>query len=473
MKLKLLFILFFQLSLLSCNQNSKEISKDFFIGGQIANPSSEFVIISKNDVNLDTLYLNDQNQFSGTLKNIQAGLYVFKHPPENQIIYIEPGDSTLVWLNTLAFDESINFSGKGSEKSNFLTNLYLLNQQDNNFILNYYKLEPSVFAQKTDSIRNERQQALVALDKKYNVSEDFKNLANSSIDYEFYDLRERYAFLIRKYYREFIKKIPKDFHKYRKEISFSDENLQEYYVYLNLIDDYLRTKSLEYCDENNVKTQNCYNLNSNENIQRRMIFANTLIQNKKIKNIFLDRLAAQGIIYAQNAENIQSILDLLTKTNYTGEREADLRQMAIIQRELLPGYNIGSLKILTTSKDTVLLKAVSRNPMIAYYWSVNSQGHHKWQHKIIEDLREKYPEIDFIGINIDKNQLDPWVQVIKNNSYNPKFEFQLIDIGAENNMLKNYLNKLIFVEPSGTIARGDAQLNTPDIETKILEFISY
>ena len=472
MKLKLLFILFLFLSFLSCKQD-KKTSKDFYIGGQIANPSSEFVIISKNDVNLDTLYLNEKNQFGGTFKNIKAGLYVFKHPPENQTIYIEPGDSTLVWVNTLAFDESINFSGKGSEKSNFLTNLYLLNQQDNNFILNYYKLEPSEFAQKTDSIRNERQQRLVSLDKKYNLSEDYKNLAKSSIDYEFYDLRERYAFLIRKYYREFVKKIPKDFHQYRKEISFNDENLQEYYVYLNLIDDYLRTKSLEYCDENNIETQNCYNLNSNANIQLRMVFAKTLIQNEKIKNIFLDRLAAQGIIYAENAENIQAILDLLREINYSGEREADLKQMAVIQKGILPGYNIGGLKLLTTSKDTVQLKNLSRNPTITYYWSVNSQGHHKWQHKIIEDLRVKYPEIDFIGINIDKNQFEPWVNVIKSNSYDPKFEFQLINIRVENKLLKNYLNKLIFVETSGKIARGDAQLNTPDIETKILEFISY
>jgi len=129
--------------------------------------------------------------------------------------------------------------------------------------------------------------------------------------------------------------------------------------------------------------------------------------------------------------------------------------------------------MLTTSKDTIRLKDISRNPMITYYWSVNSPGHHKWQHEIIKDLREKYPEIDFIGINIDKNQFEPWVHVIKNNSYDPKFEYQLINIRLENKLLKNYLNKLLFIERSGIIARGDAQLNTPDIETKILEFISY
>lgn len=472
MKLKLLFLGFTLLSFLSCNQD-KNASKDFYIGGEIANPSSKYVIISKNDIDLDTLYLNQKNQFGGTLNNIEAGLYIFKHPPENQVIYIQPGDSTLVWVNTLAFDESIYFSGKGAEKSNFLTNLYLSNQKDNDFILDYYKLEPSKFAQKTDSIRNERQQQLIELDKKYDLSAEFIEIANSSIDYEYYDLRERYSFLIRKYYREYIKKIPGNFHQYRKDISFNDEKLQEYYVYLNLIDDYLRTKSLEYCDENKIENQGCYNLSSNDNITRRMVFADSIIQNKNIKNIFLDRLAAQGIIYSQNAENIQAILDLLTKLNYTGEREADLNQMAVIQKEFLPGYNIGDLKMVNIKRDSVKFRNISKKPIITYYWSVTSQGHHRWQHKIIDDLRDKYPEINFIGVNIDKNQYDTWVKVIKNNSYNPEFEFQLTKNVVENKLMKNYLNKLIFIKPSGTIARGDVQLNTPDIESKILEFISW
>jgi len=471
MKLKFIFFTFILVSISSCTQD-KNPSSDFYIGGQIVNPSSKYIIISKNDIDLDTLYLNEKNQFGGTLKKIEAGLYVFRHPPENQIIYMEPGDSTLVWVNTLAFDESINFSGKGAEKSNFITNLYLLNQQDNDFILNYYKLEPSEFAQKTDSIRNERQQQLKELDQKHGLSKNFKELANSSIDYEYYDLRERYAFLIRKYYREFVKKIPKNFHEYRKNISFNDLKLEEYYVYLNFIDDYLRTKSLEYCDENNIADQDCYNLNSLENIKQRMILADSNIQNKNIKNIFLDRLAAQGIIYSQTKENIQAILDLLTKINYSGEREADLRVMAMIQEELLPGYNTGGLKMINISRDTIQLKDILKKPVITYYWSVNSQGHHKWQHKMIEDLREKYPEINFIGINIDKNQYDSWVNVVNNNSYNPKFEYQLTKIRVENKLRKNYLNKLLFIEPSGKIVRGDAQLNTPDIETKILEFIS-
>lgn len=459
------------LTFFSCKKET-DVLNDTFIGGQIANPTSEYVIISKNDVVLDTLYLNESNRFSGKLKNIEAGLYVFRHPPENQVMYLEPGDSTLIWVNTLAFDESINFSGKGADKSNFITNVYLSNQKNNDLILSYYKVEPNEFAQKTDSIREARLQQLDKLNLKREFSEEFYQLAKTSIDYEFYDLRERYALLIHKYQREYIDKIPVDFHEYRKNINFNDEQFQDYYVYLNLIDDYIRTVSVEYCNENNISRDSCSNLISLENIKRRILMTDSLIQNKNIKNPFLERLAAKGIIFSTSLEEIESILNLIEEINYEGNAMPDLKQMAEIQKSLLPGNNIGELKLVHTNGEVVQLKNISTKPIITFHWSLSEPGHYRLAHKIIKDLRFKYPEINFIGINVDKEQTEIWKRVTKNNSYDPEFEYKLDTMRVKERLLKNYLNKMIFIDPSGIIFKGDVQLNAPDLETIILEFIS-
>ncbi|TVZ28579.1 hypothetical protein JM83_3713 [Gillisia sp. Hel_I_86] len=470
MKLKLSLILFISLFILSCDKKNK--TSEVFLKGQIANPSSEYVIISKNNLDIDTLRLDNNNQFQGTLKGIKAGLYQFRHPPENQIIYLEPGDSTMVWLNTLAFDESLNFSGKGSEKSNFLTDLYLLNQQDNDLILSYYKSDPSEFAKKTDSIRANRKQKLMDLVEKSDISQDFYAIANSSINYEYYDLRERYAFLIRKYNPSLIGKIPADFHEYRNEVSFNYVALEDSYVYLNFIDDFLRTKTLEDCAKTKPYDKNCTNLNSFENIRYQIELVDSLIQNKNIKNTFLDRLASQGIIYSQKAENVDLILNLLKKMDYSGNMKKGIAQMAKIQSDFLPGNSLGEKIYINTRKDTVKLKSFTRKPMITYRWKSSSPSHYKWQQKIIKDLQFKYPEVAFIGINLDMDGSDKWIEVIKNNSFDPKLQFQAIKIRVDENLLKYYLNKLIFMDSKGTIARGDLQINTPDLENKILEFIS-
>ena len=471
MKLKLPLLLLFALFLYSCIRDNTA-SKEVFIKGQIANPSSNYVIISKNNVDLDTFQLNDKNQFEGSLKNIKPGLYVFKHPPENQVIYLEPGDSTLVWLNTLAFDESLNFSGKSGEKSNFLTNLYLLNQKDNDLVLSYYKLDPSEFAQKTDSIRESRKKDLIELEDKNEISQEFFNLANLSINYEFYDLRERYAFLIRKYNRQMVKKIPADFHDYRSQVSFNNEDLEEYYVYLNFIDDFLRTKSLENCAPKISINSDCYNLNSYENIKYRIHLVDSLITNEQIKNTFLDRLVSQGIVYSQKSENIDSIVSLLEQAEYSGEMRKDLNLMAKNQLNFLPGKNLADRTYLTMGGDTVKYKNITNRPAITYRWTTDNPTQQKKQHKIISDLRIKYPEIDFIGINLDKDKNDDWKKAIFTNYYNSKYEIKSINLQLDQSVINKYLNKLIFMRADGTIVRGDLQINTPDLEKKILEFIS-
>lgn len=128
MKLKMLFCILFVCSLTACKKESSK-SNDTYFGGLIVNPTSDYVVLLKRDVVIDTFYLDNKNKFGGKLVDAEKGLYVFKHPPENQILYLEPGDSTLLLLNTLEFDESLTFSGSGAAKSNFLNKMYLLNQK--------------------------------------------------------------------------------------------------------------------------------------------------------------------------------------------------------------------------------------------------------------------------------------------------------------------------------------------------------
>lgn len=470
MKLHAILALLLIFVLLGCDKETK--SRDMYFGGLIVNPTSKFVVLLKKNVVVDTFYLDNSNRFGGKILDAEKGLYVFKHPPENQITYLEPGDSTLVLLNTIEFDESLNFSGKGAAKSNYLNQMYLLNQENNNLILEYYKLGPAEFVEKSDSIRESRKKHLDKLTRRYKFSEDFIDLANASINYEYYDLRERYAFLLRRYSREDIKHLPEDFHSYREDISLNDETLEDYYVYLNFIDDYIRTKSLEYCEINNITEESCFDLADYNNIKRRIILADSLIPNEKIKNNFIDRLAAQGIVYSNSREDLVSILELLKERKYNGSNFEDLRQMAGIHNALLPGRNIGELKLTDYKQDTISLNQISRKPKITYQWSISSPSHYKWQQKRIAILKEKYPEIDFVGINIDRQEHVKWQEIIEAQGYDKNSEFKLNILTINEDLLKNYLNKLIFLDPSGEIVRGDVMLHTLDHESKVLEFLN-
>lgn len=469
MKYLPIFIFCCALLLTGCNDNSK-VSDSVFIGGQINNPETDYVVISKENKTIDTLYLDEKNQFGKEYKDFESGIYTFKHPPESQIMYMEPGDSIAIWLNTMSFDESLNFSGDGSDKSNFLLDMFLKNQSNNDLILTYYKIEPQKFAQITDSIKEQRLLKLENLKEKNEFSDEFLEIARASIDYEFYDLRERYTFLIRKYYNSFADKIPEDFNDYREEIDFNNKELQDYYVYTNLIDDYLRSKSIEQCAQKHTDHKKCFNINTFRNIERRILLIDSLSQVNTLKNEFLDRLAAQAIIMAERKSRLDSVLNLLEKIDYSNIASA--RQLAEIQKNYFVGKSINGLMAENTDGVVIEYGDVINRPTITYAWSLYSPAHHRWQHSIINNLRQKYPELLFLGINIDLGEREEWLRTMETFGYDKENEYQITRRTPSKDTYRKYLNKVFFVNSEGTIVKGDMQFGSPEFEDEIIEFLN-
>ena len=464
------FIIFgFTLLLAGCTDSSGD-NNSVYIGGQINNPETDYVIISKENQTLDTLYLDKNNQFGKDFKNLESGIYTFKHPPESQIMYAEPGDSLVIWLNTMAFDESLNFSGDGSEKSNFLLDMYLKNRSNNDLIITYYKIEPSEFARITDSIKDLRLKNLDELKESHQFSDEFLDIARSSIEYEYYDLRERYTFLIKKYYKTFAEKIPEDFNAYRENIDFNNDELQDYYVYTNLLDDYLRTKSIEYCAKSHKDDKRCYNINTFRNIERRIILIDSLSEIKSLKNEFLDRLATQAITMAENESRLDSVLNLLESINYSHIEGA--RQLAEVQTNYFNGKSLSDFIAVNTDGEIIKYGDVINKPTITYAWSIYSPAHHRWQHRIIEDLKKKYPEINFLGVNIDMGEREEWLRTLETFGYNKENEYQITNRPISKETFKKYLNKVFLVDPDGIIVKGDVDFGTPEFEKEILEFLN-
>jgi len=471
MKYYLLFFLIGIILFTGCNDSKKD-QNETFVGGQIMNPYNPYFILSKDNKIIDTLFLDQNNQFGKKFDNLEPGIYSFKHPPENQIMYLEPGDSVLVWLNTLQFDESLNFSGSGDAKSTFLLDMFLNNERNNKMMLSYYKINPEEFAGITDSIKKTRKNKLQALNEKEKFSESFLELAKNSINYDFYHLRERYTFLVKKYYNELAQQIPDGFHDYREQLDFNNTRLKEYYGYLNFIEDYLRTRSIERCLEKLDTDTDCFELHSVDNISYRIKLVDSLINKSEIKNIFINRLAIKGIIFSNNAEKIDSVLNILSELDFNGKNLPDLKQMGEIQKSLLPGNNIGNLPLVTLKDEIVQLKDISNKPIVTYHWSLEAPEHYKWQHTIINNLRQKYPELEFVGINIDEDSKQAWKNTVQAYDMNMKREFKLNSPSINMNLLKNYLNKLIFLDSNGKIINGEAQINTPNFERQILEFLN-
>ncbi|WP_142786178.1 redoxin family protein [Changchengzhania lutea] len=119
---KLLFILL-AISIVAC----KEEPKDYVtFSGKITDKNSDSVVVRSRSYS-KTIEVNEDGTFKDTLK-VDAGVYNFFDGNESSNLYLKNGYDIAMTLDTKEFDETITYSGNGSEHSNFLAEKALLEE---------------------------------------------------------------------------------------------------------------------------------------------------------------------------------------------------------------------------------------------------------------------------------------------------------------------------------------------------------
>jgi len=108
---------------------SKEPPREAYFGGMIKNPVSEYVLLYRNYIPVgpvDTFRLDAKGRFGHKINIDSADMYFFLHGEETNMCFIRPGDSLLVYSNSMSFDNSMQFSGEGGEFNNLLHKISLI-----------------------------------------------------------------------------------------------------------------------------------------------------------------------------------------------------------------------------------------------------------------------------------------------------------------------------------------------------------
>lgn len=469
--MRILAILVF-ISLLSSCQKTE--SQKTFIGGEIIHPLDTVVTISKDGEFIKHLQIRPNNRFSDSIDIKEEGIYTFHHVPEWQLIYLKPNDSLVFRANTKAFDESLTFGGTSAPENNFLINMYLMNEKNDNLILRYYKVTPAEFSYKTDSIREMRLNSLANLNKKHGFSDYFNRIARKSIVYEFYDMRERYAFLINKYFRERRNDFSDNFFSYRDTINFNDQELLNHFGYLRFLDNYLKNVSIENCDESDA---DCFKINSFKNVKLRLSIADSLFTNNIIRNRFYKRFVKEEILFSKNDKQLKDTKSLIKNCDLSEEDKQDLLASARIQQKFLVDRDISAQKLITTELDTITINELVKNkPLAISSWSYHSPAYRNYQVKKMKTLQKKYPEINFIGLNFDTESAKLWRERLDNFGVNKANEYKLLlKPNAENREIRfivNHINRMFLINKKGHITKSNIPFSSNKIESNLVELIN-
>ena len=468
-----LYILFIAITFYGCKKEPKNTDINYaYIGGEIINPNTNFIILSKDEAVIDTIKLDGRNRFLYKVNNLNEGIYTFRHGGEYQMLLLEPQDSILFRLNTLDFDESLVYTGIGDKKNNYLINDFLENEKEEKHILKLCQLKPITYQKHIDSIKNTKVEAFNSFKKKYKTSPLFEKIAQANIDYSYYSSKEVYPFIhYGKNKSAILKTLPNDFYDYRKDINYNDVFLSHYHNYNLFLRNYFKNLSLSvHGDHSNDEAFNrnslCYNLD-------RLKLIDSLVTNTSIKDELLYYFTIDYISKSKDPEHNSELLkSYLTKSsNEKGKTMMENYTKSL--NSLKEGSKLPEIDVVDYNNNELKINSLIKSSTAISFWSHTYYQHFKESHHKLKELKVKYPEITFISINIDDYEIDKSKKLLSGHGFDSKNEYKFKNLKLANEILAIYpLTKTILIDKNRKIVNSNTNLFSIKFEEELLGLIN-
>ncbi|WP_224482715.1 TlpA family protein disulfide reductase [Robertkochia aurantiaca] len=447
-------ITFLVILTLSCTKSRDEA----YFGGEIVNPRAPYVYLSYGEERIDSALLNEQGRFLFTIKDPKNGVYTFEHNPEYQHVLLEKGDSVMMRLNTMDFDESLIFSGIGATKNNFLIDMWLLSEDEASLRESFYKLNPAEFRKKIDSLHQMKLDQYTDLINENSLSDKAERLTKASIDFPHYLYLEKYPYKYKKYKfnkaPEEFSEIPKDFYTYHDNIDVNDSLLAHYVPYRDYLTMYFTNVALEYCKKHCDAHERFFN-SSHYGIHKLKVI-DSMVNNTHLEEHLFKNTATSYFMMNHDPENNQRFMEAIYSYSDNSEVHEYAESIHTNISNLQEGKAAPTLHLIDLVGNSHKIEADDyKTNTVYYFWRLHQNRRNDILRKRIDQLRQQYPDHNFVGINLD-NDHDRWVAMVHREQGIPGIEHYRVE--NFNQLVKlldiRYLNRMIVIGENGLIVDG-------------------
>ena len=410
-----------------------------FISGKIIKPTNNEIQLLKDEKVIKNININNEGIFSTSIDNLNDGLYNFIHLPEFQYLIINKGDSLVLRLNSLDFDESLVFSGKGASKNNYLIDVFLEHEKDEDYVKKNYKSSRVIFKNIIDSLLKKKIKHYSGYNFKSNFISDL--IINHAILIPLYSHIENYIIINKNNHSKNIQY----FNKYRNEINLNISELSHFKLYL----DYITLKSIN----ESFSDKRGYDYNLNFNLLR-LNYIKNQISNETIKTKLLRFIAYEYLLEEKLLINIDQFIYEFLKIS---ENENTNSEVSILYKNitlLQVGKKFPEIKLFNENKIVNGTEINVNNKNIFVFWSYDQNAHQVNLFSKINIFSDKYSNYYFNLININTDSVK-WKNNYSNKFYNNRIKnFRAVNFESmSKKMILNNLNKVIITDNNGIIKK--------------------
>ncbi|MGB5981785.1 MAG: hypothetical protein WBG46_06540 [Nonlabens sp.] len=443
------------------------------ISGKVIYPQSDFVVLRNFETLVDTIPLDEGGRFSVTYKDFESGFILFTHAPEYQSIYVNKGDSLRLRVNTKAFDESLAFAGSRAAENNFLLDLFIKTEKQDRKLLEKYKASPMDFYKSLIANQERLIKELKEVAKEKEFDPEFVDQSITSIKLNSYSRLERYPF------SHFGKSdilesqnLPDAFTKHRNTIDLNDPDLLTLYSYRPYVNSLISHLALI----NRAKKEgrgSTVDRNGYDYTREKLSIIDSLIHNRTIKELFAGNVTRNFIRKSDDGKEINKLVGIFTDLSKNDPLNSQIIALADTYEDLIPGNKLDNLKLSDAGNQVLKLAERIDKISVLFFWSEQFPDYAMRVHSKVRELSEKYPEIDFIGINVDDKNQETWKKVNSKYRFDLSSEYQLKNPKAVAGYLdiKNK-NRTLIIEDDLTVINPDLNLFNYKIETTLLGYLN-
>ncbi|MCA1965906.1 MAG: hypothetical protein LDL23_04565 [Flavobacterium sp.] len=448
-------------TLTSCKRTFKEDDFVAYFGGEVLNPQEKYVLFLKDDEVIDTIYLDKNNRFMHKFDSLAPGLYSFKHNPEYQYVYFDKNDSLMVRVNTFDFDNSVVFCGRGDEKNNFLMELYLKNEADKDKMYDNFDKDVKSFIKNIDSSFAIRKSFYLKRKAEIGWDENFDVLAKACLNFHHITKKEIYPYAHQFRTGENIRtKLPSNYYEHRKEVDFDNTLLTNYSPFIKYVSVMLNNVSLQ-------KDHLDLNENSLENNIEKLNITDTLIKNQKVKNVVLNNVAMMYLLEDQNMYNNQKFIERYLQLTTDKENKKEITEIYNSVQNLKVGNRLPKIELVDTVYKPIDINSVINKPTVLFFWTSHAESHFVASHRKVMELQAKYPNYEFIAINVNDNVAN-WKNALKKYNFESIKELHASDFEAiRKQWVITKIHRIIILNADGTIKNGFANLFDVNFEQNL------
>lgn len=441
---------FLILIIASCNTAKKDNSTVYF-AGEIVNPTNDQILLFKGDMVIDSAKLDGENRFAFQLNSLDEGLYHFYHAPEEQYVYIEKGDSLQIRLNTVDFDESLVFSGSNDAINNFLVELFLTMENENELVYKWYDLEPVDFIVKVDSLRNLKLETLDVLVQENDLSPSAYELAHAGIMYGSYITKEAYPFYHKKKVGDKkIHDLPDNFYDYRSQINYDGNGLTYYRPYYNFMKYHFGNLSYMSCKNDcDMRADEMHDkLHFN---QHKLKLIDSLVPENELRDNLFRNVALDYLLKYDSEENIETFIDDFQRLSGNNRHMREINNLYQGIRNLQPQNDLPEVWVQDIEGNLVSLQEIGKDKeVVFYFWSGPEQKHFHNMNRRINYLKEKYPNYMFVGLNVRTDKAR-WKNLIEVSDLDKSQQYWTNDF-------ENIAHTLVIYDPNRGIITKDGKI---------------